>query len=924
MSETHPRPRKRPTTPTRRATPTSGKTDVRITHFGGAGEVGATSYAVEVFGARLLVDAGMRLKGQTVAERSPAWDALKRPDLVLLTHGHFDHIGGLPLLLKRFPDVRVFATSETRDIATVILVDSARIGIAAESEGGRDVEPMYDTAEAIAAARAILELPPLTPLRTVIEGVRFEIRSYPVGHILGAVAYHVRAIHPELGEVRLALMGDMSGAVNVTVPALNPDHHSAFRPHVMVCESTYGTVNFAPIVTEREGLRRLIARTVRRGGHVVIPAFAVGRSQEIAALMRQWNDRWVAWCADNDRSYQLPVDRLDTALWATIKKNEMLPWVPCFLDGMARKITAIYESHPEFLNPDLLRRTKNASGPVFFNNDSNIHEMGHAHAKAWKNTPSVMVAPSGMMTGGLIMNHVADFGTDEDSTVAFSGYVDCEAPGARLQLLEHTPVDARQPFKMFKQNREEIELTIRAEVRSFRLRAHISGAETIALITACAPQHVVLAHGSREAATTVHRALRKALPKVAVASPENLETLTLRVKMDPAANRADDRVDPGLEPTTVMRVAYGVTAAAVDRAMRASPRRLHDPRDLAVAVLGVQESRAARDLAVNLIEEILVAYRSYLFDEVVQYQQRLYRPSDARGMRDYPLKLPSRALHEAWDGIRLPEFPAGIAIVRHLGRFPRVAYVGPSEHGRRRAIVALSPDAEIADADILAWVQDQPQPEWWHWQDRVDAQLRREVSDLHIQAAALLQREQGRVLGAFDDKDERQRRFERAVLARSATPVSVGAQRIITALGIAVGWMRTPPEVIAFQTGDLLTQVIGGKPSVDDDILRKDMRSLLGPVGEVRAALGMPPLAEIEPPIEFPFDVRAVWADITAQPTFPSWPREAPTALDRIAVLLHDCQVLAEPIVWAGVGLSLANIDAPIPLRPTASPALAR
>ncbi|MHB1421402.1 MAG: MBL fold metallo-hydrolase [Bacillota bacterium] len=272
--------------------------------LGGANEIGASAHFLITGDSAYLVDCGQRQSSHDhpLPDFALMQDLLKGKKLVaiFLTHSHFDHIGALPLICQAYPGTPVYATPATCDLTRVLLFDSLKVIDLREGE-----VPLYDE-ELVKEALNYLRPVPTGSFVILPDGIKAHF--FRAGHILGAAM-----IGMETPEGRVLFTGDFSVSGTRTImPAVLPQ----FSPHLVITEATYGDRHHADRKREENNLIANISQVIRDGGHVLIPAFAQGRAQEILYLLRLSRSR--------------------------LKDNEKFPiWV----DGLVRSINTVYLNH---------------------------------------------------------------------------------------------------------------------------------------------------------------------------------------------------------------------------------------------------------------------------------------------------------------------------------------------------------------------------------------------------------------------------------------------------------------------------------------------------------------------------------------------------------------------------------------------------
>ncbi|QAA76861.1 MAG: Metallo-beta-lactamase family protein, RNA-specific [Candidatus Bipolaricaulis sibiricus] len=350
---------------------------MKLTFAGAAGTVTGSCFHVETDGQQILVDCGMFQGLPELEERNCApfpFDP-KEVDWVLLTHGHLDHLGLIPRLVREGFRGRGACTPPTRDIAHVMLMDAARIQ---EEEGEA---ALYTAADAVAAVDLFQ-----TPLEYGEElrlGGDVRVRFHDAGHILGAASVELRAEGKTV-----VFSGDLGnrGKPLVEDPSYPP------KADVVVLESTYGDREHPPVEESVTQLRNVIVDTLDAGGNVVIPSFALERTQEVLYLLfRMWRER------------SIPACRI-------------------FLDSpLATQATRIFERYTERFPAPARRLFQKREDPF----DFELLEYTltrQASKKIGENSGAIIIAGSGMCTGGRILYHLRDNLPRPESALVFVGY----------------------------------------------------------------------------------------------------------------------------------------------------------------------------------------------------------------------------------------------------------------------------------------------------------------------------------------------------------------------------------------------------------------------------------------------------------------------------------------------------------------------
>jgi metallo-beta-lactamase family protein len=381
----------------------------QLTFLGAARTVTGSKYLVEIGSSRVLVDCGL-FQGQYELRRRN-WDELPvradSIDAVVLTHAHLDHVGYLPRLAAQGFRGRVFCTPGTQDLAQLVLVDSAHIqeeDARAANQGHyskhETAEPLYTVTD---AWRALSMLQPVGFDRPmpVVSGV--EISFVPMGHLLGSAALRMRFT----GEDRTVVFGGDLGRYGR--PVLQ-DPQPIAEADVLLCESTYGDRLHEP---DDGGARlaSIVNETHARGGKLVIPAFAIGRVEEVLYWLKR------------------------------LEEEKRIPVQPVYLDSpMAIEALKFYARRGDELDQSFQGRRNTLT--AFQTQNFRTVPLPRDSADLVNSTrPAIVVASSGMATGGRVLHHLDRVLPDPRHTVLFVGY---QAAGTRGRSL----VDGARQVKM--------------------------------------------------------------------------------------------------------------------------------------------------------------------------------------------------------------------------------------------------------------------------------------------------------------------------------------------------------------------------------------------------------------------------------------------------------------------------------------------
>lgn len=388
------------------------QSDVKLRCLGAAGTVTGSKHLLDVWGRRILVDCGLF---QGLKElRLKNWRELPVPpasiDVVVLTHAHIDHTGYLPRLIRDGFDGRVLATPATADLARLLLRDA---GYLQEEEAAFHNKhrsskhdpalPLYTAEEGVEAAERIETVGydqtlPLFSAPGDDDAPEVRLTYRPAGHILGS-ATATFEIGSGPGTKRIVFSGDLGPRVGALhLPATPPGVADA-----IVVESTYGD-RFHPEGDPADRLAAIVHRAVERGGALIVPAFAVARTQTLLYLLNQ------------------------------LESQHKIPPLPVYLDSpMAIDATDIYREHGAELRPEIRRALQDGKGPL---RPLNLHVARTPELSKRINDldgPFILISASGMITGGRILHHLMHRLSRPETTVMFAGYQSIGTRGWRLQ-----------------------------------------------------------------------------------------------------------------------------------------------------------------------------------------------------------------------------------------------------------------------------------------------------------------------------------------------------------------------------------------------------------------------------------------------------------------------------------------------------------
>jgi metallo-beta-lactamase family protein len=376
---------------------------IRLTFHGAAGQVTGSMYLLEAAGARVLLDAGLfqGRRAETHALNANLPIDPRRIDAVILSHAHIDHAGRLPLLVSRGFHGPIFATPATRDLSAVMLPDAAHIQekdaefLARRGKAGPESEPLYTMADAV-AVQDLMEGLPYRRVHHIRKHLAFEFTD--AGHILGSASVDLR-LTEDSGH-RLVFSGDIG---REGLPIIRNPDPPAGPVDTLIIESTYANRQHESVADAEEMLGELVRRSAGRGGKILIPAFAVGRTQELVYSLHH------------------------------LFRAGRIPGVPIFVDSpLAVDATAVFRLHPDLFDRDE-RMIERTSALFDFPLVQYVRDVADSKKLNTMPGPAVIIAASGMAESGRILHHLANHIGDHKTLVLFVGFQAEHTLGRRIQ-----------------------------------------------------------------------------------------------------------------------------------------------------------------------------------------------------------------------------------------------------------------------------------------------------------------------------------------------------------------------------------------------------------------------------------------------------------------------------------------------------------
>lgn len=373
--------------------------------LGAAGTVTGSKFLIDAGGSRALIDCGLFQGHKELRLRN--WESLPLNPAsitwVLLTHAHIDHSGYLPRLVRDGFKGPVYATRATADLLKILLPDSAKLqeedAEYANRKGfskHRPALPLYTEQDANAALKLIQRVSYQQDVRL---NKFIAARFMPAGHILGSSFIEVQVTEPDRAPVKIVFSGDLG---RYDEPILNDPAPETEADYLLI-ESTYGDRLHDP-TSPKDRLAEIINATVERGGKIIIPAFAVGRTQSLVYYLRELED------------------------------EGRIPVLPVAVDSpMGAEATRLYAKHLDDHDLDMTRIRDLNRNPLATRNFSLVQGRNGSKALKEQMGSAIIISSSGMATGGRVVHHLAQWLPDPASAVIFVGYQAAGTRGRRLQ-----------------------------------------------------------------------------------------------------------------------------------------------------------------------------------------------------------------------------------------------------------------------------------------------------------------------------------------------------------------------------------------------------------------------------------------------------------------------------------------------------------
>lgn len=455
---------------------------VRLTFLGSARQVGRSCLLLTTPNSRVLLDCGIDVSSSG-EEKYPYFNIpefdLNRLDAVILSHAHIDHSGFLPYLFKMGYRGPVYMTPPTRDVAALLALDFISVAYKQAEK------PLFDSSDITEMVKHSICLN-YNEVTDVTPDIR--LTFYNAGHVLGSAMAHLNIGN---GAHNLLYTGDYKYGKS---RLLDPAATYFPRLETVITESTYGakTDVLPPRAEAEDKLIGLINATLERGGKVLIPELGLGRSQETMMILE---------------------DAINTG---------KMPRIPVYINGMIWDINAIHTAYPDFLSSRLMSLTFQDQNPFLSDIFTRIASPAE-RKKVYEGGPCVVLATSGMLTGGASVEYLREFASNPKNSLIFVCYQGYGSLGRQIQ-------DGLKETKMVVDGKEEtVKINLEVHNTVYGLTAHAGRNEIMSFFSRISPKprRIIINHGEVSKSLDLASSLYK-LHRIETNVPRILETLKLR------------------------------------------------------------------------------------------------------------------------------------------------------------------------------------------------------------------------------------------------------------------------------------------------------------------------------------------------------------------------------------------------------------
>jgi metallo-beta-lactamase family protein len=469
---------------------------MKITFHGAVQTVTGSQHLLEVSGKKIMLDCGLfqgKRKESFERNRSEFCEG-KAIDCLVLSHAHIDHSGRIPCLVKNGFAGDIFCTSATRDLCAVMLMDSASIQEAdvefvnrlRKKKGQRPFEPLYTRTDVANGMKQFVGLN-YNRCHQLFPGVHLTLVD--AGHMLGSAHVILDIEDRETGRnQRLVFSGDIG---RPGIPIIRDPVPISDGADILIMESTYGNQLHPPYPEAEKELERIVNETAARGGSLLIPAFAVGRTQQIVYALHK------------------------------LHSDGRIPDLPIYVDSpLATRTTEIFRLHPEVYDAEIREflLTDDDKNPFGFGRLLYTQTVEQSKALNSLKVPAILISASGMLEGGRILHHLRNRIGDPRNTILITGWQAPNTLGRRIVKHEKT-------VRIYG---EEHQVRAKVEVLTgFSGHADREGLLDFVRVMKKKPQRTFVVHGEEEASESLAKALRGELGLHDVVIPAPLQSFNL-------------------------------------------------------------------------------------------------------------------------------------------------------------------------------------------------------------------------------------------------------------------------------------------------------------------------------------------------------------------------------------------------------------
>lgn len=421
---------------------------MQVVYLGGANEVGASSILLKLSNKNILLDCGIRQnKNKDKLPDFSMISSLGGVDAIVISHAHMDHIGSLPIISKEYPKAPIYMNKMTYDLVKVLLYDSLKIMNYNEAE-----IPIFNEDDVLNMLSRVI-LIPYQKEESISD--KITLTFYMAGHIVGASCCYLKS-----KEGSVFYTGDFSLTTTNTISKMSIPK---LRPDVVISETTYGNRMHANRELEERRLVEKANAIINNEGKVLIPVFALGRSQEVLLILKK----------------------------AIIKKQ--LSKVKIYVDGMVQNINAVIKDNPLYLKESLGKKILREKEIFYDDNVIKVTDDKQRENILSSTDACIIVTSSGMLLGGRSEYYASSIVEDVKNAIILTGYQDEESNGRMLLDL----MKEEKALRKLKLNGKVH--NINCDIDLAQLSAHADKSEIMSLMHLLKPKNVILGHGEQSA-----------------------------------------------------------------------------------------------------------------------------------------------------------------------------------------------------------------------------------------------------------------------------------------------------------------------------------------------------------------------------------------------------------------------------------------